>query len=38
MIDSFVWLVLFLLLWLVIAAAAAVRFAVAGKRREFARY
>jgi hypothetical protein len=37
MIDSFVWLVLFLLLWLVIAAAAAVRFAGA-ERREFAQY
>ena len=36
MIDNFVWLVLFLLLSLVIAAAAAVRIAVTGKRREFA--
>jgi hypothetical protein len=32
MIDSFVWLVLFLALWLVIAIAAIARFVVAGKR------
>ena len=33
MIDNFVWIVLFLVLSLVIAAAAAVRFAAGGKRR-----